>query len=124
MHSFVILLGSKSVPSALNVYLWKFGRGTKEGAKTSYAAGKPVSLLSACSEGLVEGLHTQEYVVCMCVMCACARVMALTGFALYECFQSYPLPFTRPLSVSFVLPLSGSLRPWDAEHLVPGEKRS
>lgn len=42
--SFEILLRSKSVPSALRVYLWKFGRGTEADARACHTAGKSVPL--------------------------------------------------------------------------------
>lgn len=52
VHSFEILLRSKSVPSALNFYLWKFGRGTEAVPRPATLLGNlnfpPFPLLNGC----------------------------------------------------------------------------
>lgn len=52
VHSFEILLRSKSVPSALNVYLWKFSRGIEAVPRPAILLGNlsfpPLPLLRGC----------------------------------------------------------------------------
>ena len=75
MHSFEILLRSKSVPSAPHVYLWKFGRGTEAGAKTCHAAGKsafpslPPSQWTLIEEIGLSGILARGFPLCSRFQC-------------------------------------------------------